>query len=313
LAQLRLEAPGVAGRGDRLILRSYSPSMTIGGARVLDPLPRKRGRAEDLAPLRGLADVDGREAARRLLSSAGPRGIRLDELGARLSAPEEAVREWLTAPDALVFGQDPGVAVAAGTLDALAEAALRRLSRFHRESPLRPAMPREELRRQVFEDAPAGAFEHVLERLAGIGSIRALTDAVALAGHGVTLSSDESQAREALLEAARAAGLPGIDAGAAARALGREARLVERVVRLLLEEGRIVRVGQSQLVYADHLVQLKATVRERWPPGARLDVAGIKELTGLTRKFVIPLLEYLDRERVTRRSGNDRLVLSASA
>jgi selenocysteine-specific elongation factor len=58
---------------------------------------------------------------------------------------------------------------------------------------------------------------------------------------------------------------------------------------------------------------LKAEVRERWPPGTRLDVAGFKELTGLSRKFVIPLLEYLDRERVTRRSGSDRLVLSASA
>jgi selenocysteine-specific elongation factor len=80
------------------------------------------------------------------------------------------------------------------------------------------------------------------------------------------------------------------------------------VVRVLLAEGRLRRVGES-VVDAGVLDTLKTDVRKRWPPGTRLDVAGFKDLTGLSRKFVIPLLEYLDRERVTRRSGNDRLVL----
>jgi len=79
-------------------------------------------------------------------------------------------------------------------------------------------------------------------------------------------------------------------------------------VRLLLAEGRLRRVGET-VVDAAVLDDLKAEVRRRWPPGTRLDVAGFKDLTRLSRKYVIPLLEYLDRERVTRRSGNDRLVL----
>jgi selenocysteine-specific elongation factor len=95
-----------------------------------------------------------------------------------------------------------------------------------------------------------------------------------------------------------------------AQAVRLEPRLAERVAKLLLAEGRLQRVGEGLLLDREHLEALKGDVRRRWPAGSRLDVAGFKELTGLSRKFVIPLLEYLDRERVTRRSGADRVVLA---
>ena len=78
---------------------------------------------------------------------------------------------------------------------------------------------------------------------------------------------------------------------------------------MLVREGLLERVGTGLLLHRSHLDSLKEEVRRRWPPGSRLDVAAMKEMTGLSRKYVIPLLEYLDRERVTRRSGSDRLVL----
>ena len=78
---------------------------------------------------------------------------------------------------------------------------------------------------------------------------------------------------------------------------------------MLVAERVIDRVGENLLVHRDHLERLKTAVRARWPKGTRLDVGHFKEMTGLTRKFVIPLLEYLDRERVTRRAGADRVVL----
>ncbi len=71
----------------------------------------------------------------------------------------------------------------------------------------------------------------------------------------------------------------------------------------------LARVGDSLLVHREQLEALKQEVRRRFPAGSKLDVAAFKELTGLSRKYVIPLLEYLDRERLTRRSGNDRVVL----
>ena len=78
---------------------------------------------------------------------------------------------------------------------------------------------------------------------------------------------------------------------------------------MLVTERVLDRVGDGLLVHSEHLEALKQEVRRRFPPGSKLDVAAFKELTGLSRKYVIPLLEYLDRERLTRRSGNDRVVL----
>jgi selenocysteine-specific elongation factor len=82
------------------------------------------------------------------------------------------------------------------------------------------------------------------------------------------------------------------------------------VGRSLLGEGLLQRVGESLLLHRDCLETLKRDVRRRWSAGSRLDVTAFKEMTGLSRKWAIPLLEYLDRERVTRRAGTDRLVLA---
>ncbi len=183
------------------------------------------------------------------------------------------------------------------------------LERFHDEHPLKAAMPREELRRRASAHAPAVAFEHVLSSLAAAGEVRLVAEGVALARHAVRLSPSEEDARRRLLEAAGGAGLAGVDLTALAASAGQDARLFERVSRVLLAERLLERVGEGLLVRREDLDRLQADVRKRWPAGSRLDVGAFKEMTGLTRKFVIPLLEYLDRERVTRRSGADRTVI----
>jgi selenocysteine-specific elongation factor len=193
-------------------------------------------------------------------------------------------------------------------LEQAAAAARQALGRFHADSPLRAGMPREELRRRALGRAPEGAFEHVLALLEASGQARVAGEVVALAGHEVRLSPEEERARAALLEAAATAGLEGVelDRLASARA---PRPVLERVAKVLVTQGELRRVGEA-LVHGASLDQLKARVRERWPPGSRLDVGAFKDMTGLSRKYTIPLLEYLDRERVTRRAGNDRLVLS---
>jgi selenocysteine-specific elongation factor len=161
----------------------------------------------------------------------------------------------------------------------------------------------------VFGRAPEGAFERVLADLAARGEARPAGDGVALARHEVRLSPDEERARAAVVDAARTAGLAGVDVDEIARTARAPRAVLDRVCKVLLAEGGLRRVGEG-LVDAGALDALKLRVRERWPPGSRLDVGAFKDLTGLSRKYTIPLLEYLDRERVTRRSGNDRLVLS---
>jgi selenocysteine-specific elongation factor len=307
-AQLRLEAPAVAGRGDRLVLRSYSPAVTIGGAVVLDPLPPPRRRRDrGLAAAPAPADLPGAAAA--LLGQAGLSGIDADTLAARVTvAPAEVARVMASRADVVAFGREPVWYVGRPALEQAAAAAREALGRFHADSPLRAGMPREELRRRALARAPEGAFEHVLALLEASGQARVAGEVVALAGHEVRLTPEEERARAALLEAAATAGLEGVelDRLASARA---PRPVLERVAKVLVAQGELRRVGEA-LVHGASLDQLKARVRERWPPGSRLDVGAFKDMTGLSRKYTIPLLEYLDRERVTRRAGNDRLVLS---
>jgi selenocysteine-specific elongation factor len=309
LAQLRLERAAVAGRGDRVVLRAYSPTATIGGALVLDPLPPKR-RGSDRVRLEGLRGAPPAAAAALFVAEAGPSGIDAPGLAARLTLPLASLGEALAGePSLAALGQEPVRWLSRGALDRIAVAARQLLERFHGEHPLKAGMPREELRRRASAHAPAVAFDHVLSSLAAAGEVRLVAEGVALARHAVRLSPSEEDARRRLLEAAGGAGLAGVDFTALAASAGQDARLFERVSRVLLAERLLERVGEGLLVRREDLDRLQAEVRKRWPAGSRLDVGAFKEMTGLTRKFVIPLLEYLDRERVTRRSGTDRTVI----
>ena len=309
LAQLRLERPVAAGRGDRLVLRSPSPALTIGGAVVLDPLPPRR-RARDLAAVERLRAATGlADAALALASEAGAQGLEAPRLAARLTSPVAALLASLAShPGLVVLGQEPALVVAQSGLATLAARTLEILEDYHRAEPLRAAMPREALRERAGPTATA-VFERVLADLAAAERIVARADGVALRGHEVRLDPGEEAARRLLIDSAAEAGLAGIEVRALAASAGRDAPLLERVARVLLAEKALCRVGERGLVARGALDALVRTLRERFASGARLEVGVLKELTGLTRKHAIPLLEYLDRERVTRRSGANRILI----
>jgi selenocysteine-specific elongation factor len=307
VAQLRLERAAVAGRGDRLVLRSLSPPETIGGAVVVDPLPPRR-RAADRGAVERLRDARGTGAAAALMvEQGGVAGVDVQCLSARLSVPASRLSDALVdEPSVVRVGP---VLVSRSTLLQLSRETVAALGRLHLERPLQTGVPREELRRRASPPAPTAVFDRVIEDLARAGTVRTAHDTIALADHRVRLSAGEEDARQALVEAAVAAGVAGVEVRALSERTGRPAPVLERVAGVVVREGLLARVGGAILVHRDALETLKQDVRRRWPPGSRLDVSAIKELTGLSRKHVIPLLEYLDRERVTRRAGEGRVVL----
>jgi selenocysteine-specific elongation factor len=301
LVQLRLERPAVAGRGDRVVIRSYSPAATIAGAVVVDPLARRkrRGVAAEAAP----------DALGAMVAEAGAAGIDAPTLAARLTVTAaDLAREVEGRGDLVTLGGDPPRVIGVAALGRLSADVQSQVGAFHAANPLKAAMPREELRSRVFLRAAPGAFEHVLGSLSAGGEIRVAADGVAQARHAVRLTPEEDRARTALADAARAAGWEGIGPSALPARAGLAAPLGDRITRLLVTEGELQRVGDT-LLHRARTEELKAEVRRRWPSGSRLDVSALKEITGLSRKYVIPLLEFLDREKVTRRSGADRVVL----
>jgi selenocysteine-specific elongation factor len=202
-----------------------------------------------------------------------------------------------------------GVIVAQSVLDALARDVLSDLQGHHQEQPLSEGLPREELRSRRFARAADAVFEHVLDQLATANRIGG-RDRIALASHRLELSPAEQQARERIEDAFRGAALKPVAPAELPALLGLEPALVERVVKLLVRQRVLIRIDDL-LFHADALARLKAAVQQLKGEGqpAKVDVGSFKEKFGVTRKFAIPLLEYLDRERVTRRVGDARVVL----
>jgi selenocysteine-specific elongation factor len=194
----------------------------------------------------------------------------------------------------------------------LKDSVIKALGEHHRAQPLSEGIPREELRDQLAKRAAPAVFDAALMALAGAGTI-SVRDRVALATHRLSLSPEEERARGAIERAYRDGGLKPPDAAAVAAAAGVSAAVTDRMVKLLQRQKVLVRVDVL-LFHDEALKQLKAEVAALKASAgagaaARIDVATFKERFGVTRKFAIPLLEYLDRERVTRRMGETRVVL----
>ena len=317
--RLRLEGEAVLTRGDRFILRAYSPPLTIAGGRVLDPSPPRGGiragtaRARMDRLLKGLsddADVDQDRALAVLIGERGLTGLPAGALVARAGLAPEAVDgvvARLSGAGAVRRVGDRLVDV--GALRAVGDRLLAMVSEFHRANPLRDGAPREEARERVFRHAGPGVFEAVLDGLTRDGRLVA-SDHLALPGHRVTRSPAELRAAAEIVALLRPAGLRPPAPAAIREQLGIDEELLDRVLRRLARERAVVRVGP--LVFGfDAIESLKADLAALKADGgtATIDVGTFKDRYGVSRKFAIPLLEYLDRERLTRRVGGKRIVL----
>jgi selenocysteine-specific elongation factor len=320
-ARLRLEAPIVVTRGDRFILRAYSPPDTIGGGVVLDPQPPRGGirtahgkaRFADLDPYASANPSAAAERAALLLAGeACQSGLPRASLTARLGlltddarAPVERLRER----GALVaIGP---VLVAPSQLDAIGQRLLDLTQAYHRDHPMEDGIPREEARVRACARAAPGVFERVVEELVRQGRIRA-TDRLGLAGRRADAGGPESAAREAVAARYRDAGLRPPDQAAIAEALVMPPAQLANIVAWLVRQKTLVRVD-TLVFHEAALRQLREDVASMKQASAgaavTLDVAAFKDRYGMTRKYAIPLLEYLDRERVTKRVGDSRMVI----
>jgi selenocysteine-specific elongation factor len=307
--RLRLESLALVARGDRYILRAYSPPVTIAGGVILDPAP-SRGAIRTAAALERLRRLEI-DPVGAMIAERGALGLPVQSLITRAGVDARSVDARIavlsTSNTAILAGD---VLVAPDVLQQLTAAIVATLAEHHRTEPLSEGIPREELRDRTFARGSTAVFDRALADLERAGTI-AVRDRVALAAHRVALSPDEDRARAAIERAFLDAGLNPPDATAIAKGAAVPPAVADRMVKLLQRQKVLVRVD-TLLFHDQALKRLKAEVAElkaRSGPAARIDVATFKERFGVTRKFAIPLLEYLDRERVTRRMGDARVIL----
>ena len=318
LAHLRFQDEMLLLRGDRFIIRQFSPVVTIGGGGVLDPLaarPTRRdanraafleilGRGERSAIIVAMA-----ERAPEGLALAGViarTGWRLDEVREEVSALARSGRVRTISEGNEVLALLVPLAVFTG----LCEKALKELERFHNANPLLPGMAREDLRARLGRRLRAEIFRAAIEELSAQRKIEVTGESVKRAGAQIALQPEEARAKDQIEAAFSGAGLA---VPALKEVLGKlpvDGKRAERLLQLLLREQRLVRVTPELVFHREALEELRGRLRGyKESRGERITVPAFKELTGITRKYAIPLLEYLDRERVTRRAGDERVIL----
>ncbi len=314
LAQLRLRDPVLVLAGDRFILRQFSPVTTIGGGVVIDSLAPRHRRREGTATLPAALEAGSQGEALAALALAEPRGLTLVEAVARTAWAEDEVRalaEKLERDGRLrIVCREPWVMVPAETVKACAGRICRTLDAFHKANPLVAGMPKEELRGRAARGLRVETFQAALEELIRTGQVSAAGDVVMRAGRKIVLTEEEENARRQIEDAFRSAGLAVPRLAEILPRLPVDRNRAERLLRLLLREGVLVKVSEELVFHACAMEELKGKLAEyKHRQGDRITVPGFKELTGISRKYAIPLLEHLDRAKVTRRVGDERVIL----
>ena len=306
LARLKLPSPALLLPGDHFVIREFSPVITIGGGVVLDASPVLRS-TQTAALLRILDEGGSENILRSRIARRGREGISLSRLISETGWTKQTIQTALaqSAQAEAMRVNDRFVAKSA-FLD-LRASILREVERFQQRNPLAGSIPKEELREQV--KTSSEVFDAAIADLLREKKIEVVGDAVRLPGRGVVMKDEESESKAVIEKAFASAGLQVPALKEVIAGLKVDKVRAQKIVTLLLREKLLLKVSEDLVFHRSALDGLRQKLATYKSKSARIDVGQFKELTGVTRKYAIPLLEYFDRERVTKRVGDAREIL----
>jgi len=314
-AQLRLQDDVLVLPGDRFIVRQFSPVTTIGGGVALDPLARRPTLRDTgrVAFLEILERGDRLEVLAAMTERA-VLGISFEEIVARTGWIENeihaAAKKLAEGGRIKIVSADPLVLLSGKSFDEVRQKIAARIEKFHKENPLLPGISREDLRSSLGRRVRPETFRAALDDLLTQKKLETHGEIVKRAGAAIHLDPEETRAKEQIEKAFATASLAVPSLKEVLSKLPVEARRAEKILQILLRDKILVRVTPELIFHQDALAQLRDRLSVfKKMKGERISVPAFKELTGITRKYAIPLLEYLDRERVTRRAGDERVIL----
>ena len=296
--------------GDRFILRQYSPVITIGGGRVLDAgePPIRIARDQALPFLEAIASASPKEA---LLARVNRRWIfgltvaeAVAETGWLAVRVQQLAAELKQASLIAIFGH---VLITAHWLERVRQDILSIAAQFHDANPLLPGINKEELRASRWGHAEL--FDGVVASLLREKKLEADGELLRLPGRGVVLRDEEAESKSQIEKAFAKAGLQVPALKEVLASLPVDKVRAQKIVTLLLRDRVLVKLSDDLVFHRDALETLRRQIAAQKAKTPKLNVGNFKDLFGVTRKYAIPLLEYLDRERVTRRVGDERVIL----
>ncbi len=310
-AQLRLTEEIAAKRGDRFVIRFYSPLETIGGGVVLDDLPRRHKRG-DQAVLEALAIRESGSGDDQLVQLVAEHGHSLPTLE-KLAAPQNLDREELgrsleeLTSAGKVLQPLPGRYLAASVFDAIWDSCRGLLEQYHRQNPLHAGMKVAELRQKLLKNTDQAVADAILAALAREGKIKAVADRYALADFAVHLTKRQSAIREKLLQTYRKAGLevPGLDEVIASFPPAEQGDC-SQVVESLVSGGGLVMLTPQLCLHSQVYAQVCDKTRDFMAEHQELTLAEFRDLLGTSRKYALAVLEYYDKNKILKKDGDVR-------
>jgi len=310
LARLKLDAPLLLLPGDRFIVRQFSPVITIGGGVVLDGAePARRVKAEErLAFARQIASATPLETLLARVARRGTAGLSLAEAVAEtgwLPARVHEISNQLQKAGKITLCD--GLMITAERFNALRQQTLTALEQFHKTNPLVAGVNQEQLREEL--GVAPEIFRSLLDTLVRDKRLEVTGDQVRAAGRGVVLRDDEAESKQTIEQAFAKTGLQVPALKEVLASLRIDQARAQKIVTLLLRDRVLVKLSDDLVFHREALEGLRQLIVAQKNKTPKLNVASFKDLAGVSRKYAIPLLEYLDRERVTKRVGDERMIL----
>lgn len=306
-AQLRLSEPLLLVPGDRFIIRQFSPVVTIGGGVVLDAFPMKRSKKEVRCEiLDATSSPDKLRALKARIFRRDDEGLTLAQAVAETGDRQEVLIQQLSSLSKDISRTGDRL-ISTASLDSMKRRVADSVQEFQRRNPLAGGVATETLRESMGIDPQL--FEHVVGSLIREQKLISGEGMLHLPGRGIVMKDDETQARNLMEQAFASAGLKVPALKEVLSGVKIDQQRAQKILVLLLREKVLLKVADELVFHQAALADLRQKLKSEKAKSPKIDVAKFKDLAGVSRKYAIPLLEYLDRERVTKRVGDERIIL----
>ena len=305
-AQFRFTEPLLLLPADRFIVRQFSPVITIGGGIVLDasPLIRRQPPEEAIEFLKTMREGSPEEILAARVRRRGSSGLALDQLPGEMNLRQAAATKLANKTGLMWCGS---MLFAPEAVERAESQLLQVLKKFHDANPLVAGMSKEELRDRM--NLGIEVFSGVLQKLGKEKKLDVAGELVRLQGRGVVMKDEEAESKKSIEQAFASAGLKVPSLKEVLAGLQVDRIRAQKIVTLLLRDRVLIKVSEELVFHNSALLELRRKIGTLKAAAPKIDVARFKDMTGVSRKYAIPLLEYLDREHVTRRVGNERIIL----
>ncbi|MCX5885499.1 MAG: selenocysteine-specific translation elongation factor [Proteobacteria bacterium] len=312
--QVRFDHPIVVLPNDRFVIRSYSPLSTVGGGEILDPLPAKHKRLspEVLESLRIIQSQNIEKIIEIYLLESKFNGKSIQELGARLGVhPKDLspiLQKMVEKRSIILFDHDTFKAISRSHYEGLKRVTLKELKGYHESNPLKKGILKEELKSKLPRVVDAKLYNHLITCLSQEGSIQMEKDKLWLSGYAPLLEGRQKEMRERIVKIYEESGLqPPTVKDLVSQLSGKEDE-VKNILGLLTGEGTLIKVKEDLFFHEQAINRLKDQLMVSLKSKGEIDAPQFKELSQVSRKYAIPLLEYFDSIKLTVRVGDKRIL-----